>query len=82
MSSGYIPERLVRAVRQRAGSVCEYCRLPQWSQEATFHVDHIRPRSAGGATHEMNLALACVTCSLRKAARVSVRDPKGGHWPP
>jgi 5-methylcytosine-specific restriction endonuclease McrA len=80
--SSHIPRRLAREVRERAGDVCEYCSLPQDSQEATFHVDHIVPRSRGGATTLDNLALACVTCSLRKAARQRVRDPRTGRLVP
>jgi hypothetical protein len=72
---GHIPAHLVRLVRQRARNVCEYCLLPQESQDATFHVDHIHPASAEGETVADNLALACVTCSLRKAARIRGRDP-------
>jgi 5-methylcytosine-specific restriction endonuclease McrA len=72
--SEYLPAALARLVRERAGGSCEYCRLPQSSQEAAFHIDHIQPRSAGGPTVENNLALACVTCSLRKAARTHARD--------
>src|SRR5438876_11553262 len=72
--SGYISARLVRQVRERAGNICDYCWLPQHSQEATFHVDHVVPRSKGGPTSLENLALACVTCSLRKAARASARE--------
>lgn len=77
--SGRIPARLVRGVRQRARDVCEFCRLPQESQEATFHVDHVQPRVEGGATTLENLALACVSCSLRKAARVRAKDPRTGR---
>jgi len=77
--SSHIPARLVRAVRKRARALREYCRLPQDSQEATFHVDHIVPRSEGGATDLNNLALACVTCSLRKAAQLRARDPRTGR---
>lgn len=76
--SSRIPPRLTRDVRERAGNVCEYCRLPQDSQEATFHIDHVVPRSRDGATLLENLALACVTCSLRKAARQRARDPLSG----
>ncbi len=76
MTGVHIPAAMSRQVRKRAGEVCEYCRIPQDSQEATFHVDHIKPRSASGLTTEDNLALACVTCSLRKAARQKVRDPR------
>ncbi|HXD88463.1 MAG TPA: HNH endonuclease signature motif containing protein [Urbifossiella sp.] len=74
--SDRIAPALVRLVRERAGGFCEYCRLPQWSQEATFHMDHIQPSADGGLTEADNLALACVTCSLRKGARTLVRDPK------
>lgn len=77
--SSHVPVDLDREVRERAGHVCEYCRLPQASQEATFHLDHVQPLSKDGPTSSENLALACVTCSLRKAARVRVRDPRTGR---
>ena len=80
--SSHIPRPLAREVRERAGGLCEYCWLLQDSQEATFHVDHIVPRSRGGATTLDNLALACVSCSLRKAARHSARDPRTGKLVP
>ena len=76
--SPYIPVDLVRQVRSRAHEICEYCLLPQQSQEATFHIDHILPRQAGGLTEASNLALACVTCSLRKAAKSQGLDPLTG----
>ncbi|HVX85553.1 MAG TPA: HNH endonuclease signature motif containing protein [Phycisphaerae bacterium] len=54
----------------RAGGRCEYCGLaPQIGQEAVFHIDHVVPRAAGGETTLGNLALACVSCSLHKAAK-------------
>lgn len=34
---------------------------------------------AGGLTSADNLALACVSCSLYKAARLTARDPDTGH---
>jgi hypothetical protein len=77
--SGHIPNRLANRVRQRADEFCEYCLLPQWSQEATFHIDHIHPLVDGGKTVFANLALACVTCSLKKAARTYARDPRTRH---
>ena len=58
-----IPAELRRLVIHRAGGRCEYCRLAQAGQEATFHVDHIIPSAAGGPTVAENLALACVSCS-------------------
>ena len=76
MNSQTITPSLARHVRERASDLCEYCQLPQGSQEATFHVDHISPRAAGGPTTLDNLALACVSCSLRKAARRDSVDPR------
>ena len=80
--SQHIPKSLSDLVRQRAHGLCEYCRLPQSSQEATFHIDHIQPQSADGPTVPDNLALACVTCSLRKAARTKARDAVTGQLVP
>ena len=54
----------------------EYCHLPQVLQEAAFHIDHVSPRSGRGPSQADNLALACVTCSLKKAARTHARDPQ------
>ena len=69
-----VPARLASLVRTRAGDHCEYCRLSQVSQEAAFHIDHVVPRSANGPASLENLALACVSCSLRKGARRSSID--------
>lgn len=77
-----IPVGLRREVVRRAGNRCEYCRLSQAGQEATFHVDHILPVVSGGVTSIENLALACVSCSLRKGARRSAHDPASGREVP
>lgn len=37
------------------------------------------PRSASGETALPNLALACVSCSLRKGARQAADDPQTGE---
>jgi hypothetical protein len=73
-----IPPELRHLVIERAAGRCEYCGLSQLRQEATFHVDHVIPVSAGGETILENLALACVSCSLRKGARQSATDPNTG----
>ena len=73
--SGHIPAALVRDVIARASDLCEYCQLPQETQEATFHVDHILPRVQDGPTVPENLALACVTCSLKKSVKVGQAVP-------
>ena len=66
----------------RAGNRCEYCQLSQLGQEATFHLDHVIPRAAGGPTLADNLALACVSCSLRKWAKQTAADPDSGEEVP
>ena len=74
-----VAERLRKLIIQRAGNCCEYCGLSQAGQEATFHIDHIIPVASGGATDPNNLALACVSCSLRKSARETAADPLNGE---
>jgi hypothetical protein len=67
---------LRRLVIERAANCCEYCGLSQIGQEATFHIDHVVPIKDGGLTTSDNLALACVSCSLRKGARQWAIDPQ------
>ena len=76
--SRYIPQELRRQVIERANGRCEYCRLAQAGQAATFHLDHITAFSVEGQTTSENLALACVSCSLRKSARQIAVDPQTG----
>jgi hypothetical protein len=73
-----IPASLRRFVIQRADNRCEYCGISQIGQVATFHLDHITPVVAGGETSSENLALACVSCSLRKGAKQTLRDLETG----
>ena len=55
-----VPAGLRRQVVFRANDRCEYCGLAQEGQEATFHIDHIVPKAAGGPAAADNLALVCV----------------------
>lgn len=64
-----------RLVLARAGGRCEYCRMSQSLQGATFHVEHVVPQSAGGADSADNLALACPACNLSKSNRTTAVDP-------
>jgi hypothetical protein len=50
--------------------------MHQSLQGATFHVEHIVPRSAGGPDTPHNLALACPSCNLGKSDRLRVTDPQ------
>jgi hypothetical protein len=78
MPARAIPAELRRLVVERAQDRCEYCKLAQAGQEARFHIDHIIPLARGGQTTPDNLALACVSCSLRKGAREMTTDPQTG----
>ncbi len=45
---------------------CQYCcgsLLPR------YHIDHIHPRSKGGANHRSNYCLACESCNLTKSTQ-------------
>ncbi len=63
-------------VALRAGHRCEYCRAPEAVFNFPFEVEHIIPVSRGGADAEVNWALACRSCNLRKAAHVNGIDPE------
>lgn len=66
---------VVRLVEARARQRCEYCRIHQSLQGATFHIDHVVPASQGGSDEPDNLALACPSCNLHKSDRTATADP-------
>lgn len=66
---------VVRHVEARAKQRCEYCRMHQSLQGATFHIEHIVPSSRGDSDAPDNLALACPSCNLHKSDRIEVADP-------
>jgi hypothetical protein len=68
----------VREVEVRAGQRCEYCRMHQALQGATFHVEHVVPTAAGGSDELSNLAWACPSCNLKKSNRQTATDPETG----
>lgn len=70
-----LPARLAALVKARAGGRCEYCRMSQSLQGATFHFEHIVPLTCGGTTISENLALACPGCNLHKSDRSHAIDP-------
>lgn len=65
---------LSRVVRARAAGRCEYCLMHESLQGATFHIEHVIPRSKGGDSDLENLALACPGCNLHKAGRTEAID--------
>jgi len=76
--SAFSPARRAE-VSARAGHRCEYCHLPTRGQVATFPIDHIIPRHAGGTTALDNLALTCPHCNAHKWTAVQEPDPDTGQ---
>lgn len=70
---------LMRLVWQRAGRACEYCRMHQDHDEATFEVDHVIAKKHGGATTANNLALTCLFCNSHKGPNIAGLDPETGN---
>ena len=69
---------LAQAVRDRAGSRCEYCRIAAPLYRTVFHVDHVIAVKHGGASVASNLALACLHCNLHKGTDIAGLDPSTG----
>lgn len=56
-----------RNIFKRDRFTCQYCGKQPGSEELT--IDHVLPRSRGGASTWENCVLACVDCNHRKANR-------------
>jgi hypothetical protein len=63
-------------VRQRAGDVCEYCRMPQEFDVRPFQLDHIRAEKHHGPTELPNLCWSCLACNSFKGSDQSAYDPE------
>ena len=70
---------LQRQIWERAGSVCEYCHMPQEYDDATFEIEHIIPRKHDGRTVLSNLALACFYDNSYKGPNLAGFDPRTGQ---
>jgi hypothetical protein len=67
---------LRRLVRERAGSRCEYCHLPESAVPAApFHLEHIVARQHGGSDGPSNRCWSCHRCNLHKGPNLSGLDP-------
>ncbi|QDT15815.1 HNH endonuclease [Alienimonas californiensis] len=76
-----------RNLFRRDRHACQYCGVQPGGNELT--IDHVQPRSRGGATSWDNCVLACVRCNHRKADRTPAearmtlpREPKRPAWNP
>ena len=65
-----------RQIQLRDGRRCAYCGGPGDT------VDHVLPRSRGGADHWDNLVCACRACNNRKADRTPLEAGMRLRWSP
>jgi hypothetical protein len=82
-------DELARAVRERAGHACEYCRLPAqdhpgefFVEAVAFEIEHIIPRQHRGRTTLRNLAYSCLRCNKSKGPNLAGLDPHSGKLTP
>ena len=75
MSSSYASTDLRRRVTAQARHRCGYCQSVESIVGIPMDIEHIVPESAGGATEEHNLWLACSLCNSYKGSRTNARDP-------
>jgi hypothetical protein len=71
-----IPKEIWQQVRERAKYLCEYCHSLEEASAARFEIDHIQPRSPGGADTFENLALACQRCNSYRYNFTEGTDPE------
>ena len=87
----HLPRARVRFSRfnvyARDDDTCQYCarRFPR----SDLNLDHVVPRSRGGATSWENVVCSCVACNLRKGGRTPeeaglrlLRVPARPRWTP
>jgi hypothetical protein len=74
MRKGKSAEQIKRAVFEKGGGVCEYCRSQKDYSPDPFAVEHILPRVRGGTDALHNLALCCHGCNGHKHAKTEALD--------
>ncbi len=61
----HTPDELFQMYEDQQG-LCAYCETPMFGN---YSVDHMLPISRGGSNDWSNLAIVCVSCNSRKAAK-------------
>jgi len=59
--------RVTLALHARDGGCCVYCRATAETSGAPLQLDHLTPRSLGGADAPTNLVLACRVCNRTRS---------------
>lgn len=62
--------KLEKEVREASKNRCGYCLTPQSLTSHKLEIEHIRPKSKGGASEKENLCLACRHCNLHKSSKI------------
>jgi len=65
---------ITQEVRERAGYVCEYCRLPASVHDIPFEVEHVIAEQHGGTAVLSNLANSCLHCNRHKGPNLAGID--------
>ncbi len=60
--------KVARQIKARDGHRCAYCSQTAEESGAPLHLDHLTPRSCGGADVATNLVLACRRCNCARQA--------------
>lgn len=79
MSGAYVADVVRRRVAEAAGRQCGYCQTQETIVGYPLHIEHIRPISAGGASEEENLWLACCVCNNAKGTQTGGQDLDSGE---
>jgi 5-methylcytosine-specific restriction endonuclease McrA len=74
-----ISTELRRAVIERAGNCCEYCRLSQEDNTFSFQIDHVIAEKHEGETVLENLSLSCPNCNGFKGSDIGSIDRETGQ---
>jgi hypothetical protein len=77
-----IPADLRRIVRERANFACEYCGVSEIDAGGELTIDHVRPRSHGGAHLLDNLVYCCQRCNSYKADYFTAQPDVPQLWNP
>lgn len=72
MSKFYIRIEDKRHIEERANGRCEYCHCPVAFSPQPFVMEHIIPKSRGGASTLDNLAFSCQGCNGAKYTKTEV----------
>ena len=80
--AGEMSDDFRTTLRELAGDICEYSRLPQSMALHRHEPDHTISVQHGGRAELENLALACMRCNRRKGPNIGSIDPVTGQLTP